>query len=157
AAQASGDGRFLGRRVSQVDRRIHSSQRPAGHKRGLMNSSALATVRSDVHGVLLQRLRIALLRNTVRAAVGGSTLRVGLIVFGSLLLWGGIVAARAEPFHFLMRQRIPLTGGIVGTVLDLLFVALTVLFLFSSGIILYSSLFSNAEASFLLSTPARAY
>src|SRR5262249_1991201 len=39
---------------------------------------------------------------------------------------------------------------------DLMFVSLTVLLVFSSGIILYSSLFSSPESHFLLSTPVAA-
>src|SRR5581483_6888914 len=45
---------------------------------------------------------------------------------------------------------------IVGTIFDLLFLALMVMLIFSTGIILYSSLFGSAEAAFLLGTPARA-
>jgi ABC-2 type transport system permease protein len=105
---------------------------------------------------VFQRLRWRLLRNTLRAAVQGSMLRLVIILVCSGLIWGGIYAVSAEAFHFLNRQRIPLAGGIVGTLFDFLFLALAVLLLFSSGIILYSSLFSSAETAFLLSTPAAA-
>ncbi|MGE3807853.1 MAG: hypothetical protein AB7K24_24580, partial [Gemmataceae bacterium] len=44
----------------------------------------------------------------------------------------------------------------VGILFDLMFLSLMVLLIFSSGIILYSSLFSSAETGFLLTMPARA-
>lgn len=106
--------------------------------------------------VLFQRLRWTLLRNTLEAALQGSLLRLVTICFCSVLIWLGIFAVGAEGFDFLINQRIPLAGGIVGTVFDLLFLALTVLLLFSTGIILYSSLFSSRETSFLLASPATA-
>ena len=47
------------------------------------------------------------------------------------------------------------SGGIVGILLDLLFLSLAVLLVFSSGLILYGSLFTAAETAFLLSKPVR--
>jgi ABC-2 type transport system permease protein len=107
-------------------------------------------------GVLFQRLRWRLLHNTLQVTLQGSMLRLVIILVCSVLIWGGIFATSAEAFHYLNKQRIPLAGGILGTVFDFLFLALAILLLFSSGIILYSSLFSAAESAFLLSTPARA-
>jgi ABC-2 type transport system permease protein len=108
------------------------------------------------HNLLFQQLRWRVLRNTIRTALQGSLLRLVIIVVCSLLIWTGIFAVSAEAFEFLNKQRIPLAVNIMATVFDLLFLALAVLLLFSSGIILSSSLFSSAEAAFLLSTPARA-
>ena len=45
---------------------------------------------------------------------------------------------------------------LVGMLFDLLFFALAAMLIFSTGIILYSSLFSAAESGFLLASPARA-
>ncbi len=50
----------------------------------------------------------------------------------------------------------PLEGGIVGILLDLLFLSLAVLLVFSSGLILYGSLFTSAETAFLLAKPVAA-
>src|SRR5688572_3900483 len=108
-----------------------------------MNTTLPSTPIAPVHQpYAFQRLRWFLLRNTVNAALRGSLLRVLIILLCSLLIWGGIFAVSAKAFHYLHQERIPLAGGIVGTVFDLLFLALTILLLFSSGIILYSSLFS---------------
>ena len=106
--------------------------------------------------LLFQTLRWRILRNTLASAFRGSLLRIVIIVFCSILIWGGIFAVSAEGFYFLSLKKIPLAGGIVGTLFDVLFVALAVLLIFSSGIILYSSLFSSAESAFLLTTPAAA-
>jgi ABC-2 type transport system permease protein len=105
---------------------------------------------------VFQRLRWHLLKNTLGEAAQGSTLRLVIILIFSALIWGGIFGVSAEAFFFLRHTRIPLAGGIVGLVFDFLFVTLGVLLIFSSGIILYSSLFSAEETSFLLSTPATA-
>ena len=50
-------------------------------------------------------------------------------------------------------QQIPFAGGIIGTLFDMLFLALAVMLVFSTAIILYSSLYSAAETAFLLTTP----
>jgi ABC-2 type transport system permease protein len=106
--------------------------------------------------LLFQRLRWRLLRNSLQVTLQTSMLRVAIVLACSVLIWGGIFVVSAKAFDYINKQRIPLAGGIVGTVFDFLFLALTILLLFSSGIILYSSLFSSAEASFLLTTPAAA-
>ena len=58
-------------------------------------------------------------------------------------------------FHELFQLNIPFKGLIVGGLFDLLFFTLGVMLLFSTGIILYASLFTAPEARFLLTTPAR--
>jgi ABC-2 type transport system permease protein len=105
---------------------------------------------------VLQLLRWRVLHNTLGQALTGSRLRLAFILFFGLFIWGLIFGISAEAFYFLKTKDIPLAGAIVGTLFDLLFVALTVLLIFSTGIILYSSLFSAAETSFLLTTPAPA-
>ncbi len=59
-------------------------------------------------------------------------------------------------FSMLHQQRIPFAGQIVGLLFDFLFLTLGTMLFFSTGIILYGSLFSSGETAFLLSTPARA-
>src|SRR5438132_5413543 len=105
---------------------------------------------------LFSRLRWQLLRNSLAVILGGSWLRVATILLCSSIVWAVVYTISSHGFAFLAEQNIFLTGGIVGTLFDLLFLALMVLLIFSSGIILYSSLFSSAESAFLLSLPARA-
>jgi ABC-2 type transport system permease protein len=97
-----------------------------------------------------------MLRNAIGGHLRGSMLRVATIAFCSAVIWVGVYLAAADGFRFFRLHNIVLGGGIAGTLLDAMFVFLGVLLIFSSGIILYSSLFSSAESNFLLSLPARA-
>src|SRR5439155_19654983 len=59
-------------------------------------------------------------------------------------------------FHQLTVHQIPFKGAIVEGLFDLLFFTLGGMLVFSTGIILYASLFTAPEATYLLTTPARA-
>jgi ABC-2 type transport system permease protein len=83
-------------------------------------------------------------------------MRLGTIVVCCLLIAGTVFAGSYEGFALLRLYRIPFSGRLVGTLFDFLFLALAVLLIFSGGLILYGSLFSAPETTFLLSTPARA-
>src|SRR5262245_14800590 len=119
---------------------------------------AQCSAKSDptTQSLLFQRLRWQLLRNTLNVLLQGSLIRLTTILCISVVIWLVVFVISGEGFGFLKQQRLPLSGGIVGTIFDLFFLSLTVLLIFSTGIILYSSLFSSAETAFLLSTPARA-
>src|SRR5216684_1213370 len=116
----------------------------------------LRSTRKINQPLLFQRLRWRLLHNSTTVVLRSSPVRLISILLCSLLVWGGIFGASAWGFYELHVQNIPFAGAIIGTVFDLLFLALAVMLIFSSGIILYSSLFSSAETTFLLSTPAAA-
>ncbi len=117
-----------------------------------MANSAAAIPQS----VLFSRLRWQILRNSLNVILAGSWVRMATILVCSSVVWGVVYAISTRGFAFLADQNIFLAGGIVTALFDLLFLALMVLLVFSSGIILYSSLFSSAESAFLLSLPARA-
>ena len=106
---------------------------------------------------LFGRLRWRLLRNTLRVVLEQSSLRLVSIVATSLLIWGFVFLVSWSGFGFMAGypQRVPAYGAIIGVLFDVLFAALGVMLVFSTGLILYSSLFNSAEASFLLSTPAQ--
>jgi ABC-2 type transport system permease protein len=126
-------------------------------KFSIFKSSPAAGSSSTVNQPLLfQRLRWQILRNNSATVLQRSPVRLITIVFCSLLIWAGVYAGSAYGFHFLKDKEIPFAGGIVGTLFDLLFFTLGVMLLFSTSIILYSSLFSSAETTFLLSTPVAA-
>lgn len=98
-----------------------------------------------------------LLRNSWMAMVHQSSMRPAIILLCSLVVWLFVFAISWGGFHFLHAEiGVPLTGEIVGILLDLLFLSLAVLLIFSSGLILYSSLFASAETAFLLSRPVAA-
>jgi ABC-2 type transport system permease protein len=104
--------------------------------------------------LLFFRLRLALLRNSWRTTIDQSSMRPLTILLCSLVVWGFVFAISWGGFFFLqMEVGVPMTGEIVGILLDLLFLSLAVLLIFSSGLILYGSLFASAETAFLLSKP----
>jgi ABC-2 type transport system permease protein len=105
---------------------------------------------------LFHRLRYRLLRNSARALVQQSALRLFTIVAISLLVGGFVFGVSLEGFHYLHQFRLPAVGSVIGTIFDALFLTLSVGLMFSTALILYSSLFTSAEAHFLLHTPAPA-
>lgn len=105
---------------------------------------------------VFRRLRYRLTRNGLRVALESGKIKlftmlstsfvVAAFVFG--LSWYGI----AELFAY----KVPAKGLIVGGLFDLMFFTLGVMLVFSTGIILYASLFTSPEARYLLTTPATA-
>jgi ABC-2 type transport system permease protein len=115
------------------------------------------TIRPVNQAFLFHRLRWRLLRNSWRAMVGQSSMRPLTILLCSLVVWGFVFSIGWGGFLFLQTEvGVPLTGEIVGLLLDLLFLSLAVLLIFSSGLILYGSLFTSAETAFLLAKPVAA-
>lgn len=107
-------------------------------------------------GWLFQWLRWRMIRHSIDVALAQSSLRLITVLLSSFMIWIGVFFLSALGFHFLKSQNLPLTGGIIGILFDFLFLALFVLLVFSSGLILYSSLFRSRETAFLLITPAAA-
>jgi ABC-2 type transport system permease protein len=105
---------------------------------------------------LFRRLRWRLFVNTLQSLVSSTPIRPLSILFCSVVVWLFIFFVSYEGFRFLQHDvRLPLGGEIVGTLFDVLFMLLGVLLIFSSGLVLYASLFGSAETAFLLSRPAR--
>lgn len=104
--------------------------------------------------LIFQWLRARLWVNSARILLQSSSLRLFMVLFFCILIWGGVYAGAAEGFHVFNQRNISLGGAVTGIIFDGLFVFLTVLLIFSTGIILYGSLFSSQETAFLLSTPA---
>jgi len=103
------------------------------------------------------RMRRRLAATFVRQALSRSRLRLSLIVILSGLLWLGLFWLFADGFQFL-RSAIPdpdTHDAAVRAVFGMFFAALMVMLVFSSGIILYSSLFWGRDVVFLLTSPAR--
>ena len=106
--------------------------------------------------LLLQRLRWRLLRNSWEVLTSQSSMRPLTILLCSVVVWVFVFSISLGGFRFLrFDMRLPLSGGLVEILLDLLFLALAALLVFSSGLILYGSLFTAAETDFLLSKPVR--
>jgi ABC-2 type transport system permease protein len=106
---------------------------------------------------LFGRLRRRLLLNTLRVMLEQSSLRLVSIALTSAFIWLFVFGVSWSGFHFLAGypQRVPAFGSIIGVLFDVMFAALGVMLVFSTGLILYSSLFAATETAFLLSTPAR--
>jgi ABC-2 type transport system permease protein len=106
--------------------------------------------------LLLQQLRGRLFRNSAATLLHGPLVRLLTIIACSALVWAGVYIGSLYGFSFIKWKDIPFAGGIVGTLFDMLFFTLGLMLIFSTSIILYSSLFSAAETTFLLTTPIRA-
>src|SRR5262249_51014507 len=105
-------------------------------------------------GLVFARLRWQMLRNATRIMLGQS-LRPMTILLCSLVVWAFVFVVSYGGFRFL-QLHFPLAGSVVSLLFDVLFAALAALLVFSSGLILYSSLFNSSETAFLLSLPVSA-
>ena len=105
---------------------------------------------------LFRQLRWRLIVNGTRSILNSTPIRPVSIILCSLVVWMFIFVVSLSGFHFLQHDvRLPLGGEIVGTLFDVLFMLLGVLLIFSSGLVLYASLFGSPETAFLLSRPVR--
>jgi ABC-2 type transport system permease protein len=112
------------------------------------------TVQPVNQAFLFHKVRWRLLCNSWRVMIGQSAMRPLTILLCSVIVWLFVFSISWGGFLFLQSEvHVPLTGEIVGLLLDLLFLSLAVLLIFSSGLILYGSLFTSPETAFLLSRP----
>lgn len=105
---------------------------------------------------VFRQLRLRLFRNGMRALIETSRVRLYTMIGTSLFVAAFVFGLSAFGFLELFGYKIPVKGMIVAGLFDLMFFTLGVMLLFSTGIILYASLFTSPETRFLLSTPARA-
>jgi ABC-2 type transport system permease protein len=104
------------------------------------------------------RMRWRMGSTVLRQTVVQARLRLTMIAILSGGLWFGLYWLFADGFYFL-RTSIPtpdLYDRTVQVVFGMFFAALKVMLIFSSGIILYSSLFRGRDMPLLLTLPARA-
>jgi ABC-2 type transport system permease protein len=104
-------------------------------------------------GRLFWWLRVRLLRNYVAVWLDQSRLRLSLIAIFSVLFWFLLFAIFFEGFYFI-EHHLRLTNELVNYLFGLFFLSLTVMLIFSTGLIAYAGLFKSREAAFLLTTPA---
>ncbi len=103
----------------------------------------------------LGRLKLWELRNQARSFRQHSRLKVGVISFFGLGFWVGLYAIFSESFASL-REWPDLVDVVMQTLLGMFFLSLTVMLVFSNGIIAYSSLYRSRESAFLLAAPLKA-
>lgn len=107
----------------------------------------------------MARVRWQTARTQFRQLMQQSRFRTFLVVVLSLLFWLGLFALFYKGFDFIIEYVGP-SGATyhaqtVRFVFHLFFASLNVMLVFSAGIIVYSGLFSSAEARFLLTQPIR--
>ncbi len=102
------------------------------------------------------RMRRRAVSTVLRQTFSEARLRLSMIVLLSAVLWAILFCVFFDGFRFL-RSTIPgdLHEETVRIVFGMFFVTMTAMLTFSSGIILYSSLFRAREIAFLLTLPAR--
>lgn len=109
------------------------------------------------YSLLFQKLRWRLLNNTLKVLMERAWARVLTILFCSALIWCTLFFLSWQGFYELKaRWRFHLDERLFEILFNVMFFALAVLLIFSTGIILYSSLFSAPESVFLLSGPVPA-
>jgi ABC-2 type transport system permease protein len=107
-------------------------------------------------GALFRRLRARLFRNNLRVALQSGRVRLFTMLATSAFVACFTFGVSLYLFNELAVNKIPFKGAIVEALFDLLFFTLGTMLIFSTGIILYASLFTSPEARFLLCSPARA-
>ena len=107
---------------------------------------------------VFERMRRRILATLLRQTFSHSRFRASLVVVLVGVLWGVMFWMFRDGFDFL-RSAVTnqeIHARTVGAVFTHFFAALMLMLVFSSGVILYGSLFRSREIAFLLTTPARA-
>ncbi len=101
-----------------------------------------------------RRLEWRVLRTQLVQGFATSRLRYALVIVLSLLLWFGLFHLVREGFLF-MKGTLPLRihEQVVQAIFNTFFFALFLMLIFSSGVILYGSLFRGGEVAWLLTLP----
>ncbi|MGA2253768.1 MAG: hypothetical protein ABSG53_03830, partial [Thermoguttaceae bacterium] len=103
-----------------------------------------------------QRLEWRILRTHLAQGFATSRLRYALVIGLSILLWLCLFHLVREGFYF-MKATLPLRihEDLVQDIFNAFFFALFLMLIFSSGVILYGSLFRGGEVAYLLTMPIR--
>lgn len=105
---------------------------------------------------VFRNLRARLLRNSLRVALESGKVKLFTMLATSAVVAVFVFALSWFGFSELFQNKVPAKGLIIAGLFDLMFFTLGVMLVFSTGIILYASLFTAPETRYLLSTPARA-
>ena len=107
---------------------------------------------TEAEARLLLRLRATLAWETLQSLFGVARLRMSLAAVLSCIFWGAIFVLSLEGFRFLRE----LHADVVSLLFNAFFLSLTLMLVFSSGILLYSGLYCSTEARLLMTLPIRA-
>ena len=99
---------------------------------------------------LFLRLRRRMVTSTLGHMLRTARLRITLVALLSLIFWGSLFGIFYEAFLFLE----DLHADVIPMLFNAFFLSLMVMLVFSSGILLYSGLYTSREARLLLTLPA---
>lgn len=97
------------------------------------------------------RLRWLIAASTLRGMLRTARLRVSLLILLSALFWGSLFGLLHEAFTFVDS----LHAEVISLLFNAFFSSLMVMLVFSTGILLYSGLYTTPEARLLLTLPVR--
>jgi ABC-2 type transport system permease protein len=109
---------------------------------------------TDAQSRAFRRLEWRIVRTQISQGLATSRLRYALVIVLSLLLWFGLFHLVYEGFRF-MRGTLPqpIHEDVVQAIFNIFFFALFLMLIFSTGLILYGSLFRGGEVASLLTLP----
>ena len=96
-------------------------------------------------------LRATIAWETLRSMLLGARLRLTLVALLSLVFWGSLYGLFVEGFTFLDS----IHAEVISLLFNAFFSSLMIMLVFSTGILLYGSMYCSREARLLLTLPAR--
>jgi len=109
------------------------------------------TIDSSEESWVFFRLRWLIAASTLRGMLRTARLRVSLLILLSALFWGSLFGLLHEAFTFVDS----LHAEVISLLFNAFFSSLMVMLVFSTGILLYSGLYTTPEARLLLTLPVR--
>ncbi|MFM1997872.1 MAG: hypothetical protein RLZZ111_2259 [Planctomycetota bacterium] len=108
-------------------------------------------IRADEEARVFARLRSRLAWQTLRSMLTGARLRLALVCLLSAVFWGSLYGLFFEGFSFLDS----IHAEVISLLFNAFFSTLMVMLVFSTGILLYGSMYCSAEARLLMTLPIR--
>lgn len=121
----------------------------------ISSDAKLVSARDEAR--LMWRLRLRILRTLTKTALDKARLQIVCVALASIILWLGLFGLFYEGFNFVRVGLVHagLRNQLIHIMFNVFFLTLTGMLLFSSAIILYSSLYRGEEVKHLLTTPMR--
>lgn len=116
-----------------------------------MDHPTCTPLQPDGEAALLGRLRGLIAWHTIASMLAESRLRVTLVVTLSVVFWAALYGLFHEGFTFLDS----IHAEVISLLFNAFFSSLMVMLVFSTGILLYGSLYRSPEARLLLTLPTR--
>jgi len=105
----------------------------------------------EVESRVFSRLRATIAWQTLRSMFSGARLRLALVVLLSIVFWVSLYGLFVEGFSFLES----IHAEVISLLFNAFFSSLMVMLVFSTGILLYGTMYCSPEARMLLTLPAR--